>query len=209
MYIQISWLLTDLDLHCLSLNIWFSIKKPGKVIWLAGNQKCVWHLNLFSRARVDPYLGGDIKNFAYPENVSKLLSIPLMLIRPRDIKLFFMPNSAVNKAEVYNNFKIFFAKHSCMSMTISLLIIVGIFIFISRKRNHAQLNWACKHFIPSGPVFLFGGNSSTYCVRFVRTCLVSLVSAVLGGLCCLHKFTSTCFAYHAFALCRSACTILY
>ena len=38
--IQISWLFqnpTDLDLHCLSLNKWFSIKNPDQVIWLAGN----------------------------------------------------------------------------------------------------------------------------------------------------------------------------
>ena len=28
---------TDLDLHCLSLNIWISIKNPDQLIWLAGN----------------------------------------------------------------------------------------------------------------------------------------------------------------------------
>ena len=50
--IQISWLLkkpTDLDLHCLSLNLWMSIKYPDQVIWLA---KWAWHLNLFSMTRV-------------------------------------------------------------------------------------------------------------------------------------------------------------
>ena len=28
---------TDLDLHCLSLNMWISIKNTDQVIWLAGN----------------------------------------------------------------------------------------------------------------------------------------------------------------------------
>ena len=28
---------TDLDLHCLSLNMWISIKNLDQVIWLAGN----------------------------------------------------------------------------------------------------------------------------------------------------------------------------
>ena len=28
---------TDLDLHCLSLNMWISIKNSDQVIWLAGN----------------------------------------------------------------------------------------------------------------------------------------------------------------------------
>ena len=43
---------TDLDLHCLSLNMWISIKNPDEVIWLAGNYKWAWHLNLFSMTRV-------------------------------------------------------------------------------------------------------------------------------------------------------------
>ena len=36
------------DLHGLSLNMWLSIKNLDQVIWLAGNQKWAWHLNLFS-----------------------------------------------------------------------------------------------------------------------------------------------------------------
>ena len=28
---------TDLDLHCLSLNMWISIKNPDQVMWLAEN----------------------------------------------------------------------------------------------------------------------------------------------------------------------------
>ena len=43
---------TDLDLHCLSLNMWISIKIPDQVIWLAGNYKWMWQLNLFSMTRV-------------------------------------------------------------------------------------------------------------------------------------------------------------
>ena len=30
-------LAADLGLHCLSLNMWISIKNPDVVIWLAGN----------------------------------------------------------------------------------------------------------------------------------------------------------------------------
>ena len=55
MLIQISWLLkkpTDLDLHCLSLNMCITIKNLDQVIWLAGNYKWAWHLNLFSMTRV-------------------------------------------------------------------------------------------------------------------------------------------------------------
>ena len=51
-----SWLLkepTDLDLHCLSLYLWISIKNPDQVIWLAGNWKWVWHFKLFSMTRVN------------------------------------------------------------------------------------------------------------------------------------------------------------
>ena len=44
--------LTDLDLHCLSLNMWISVKNQDWVIWLAGNWKWAWHLNLFSMTRV-------------------------------------------------------------------------------------------------------------------------------------------------------------
>ena len=43
---------TDLDLHCLSLNMWISIENPDQVIWLAGNKKWAWHLNLFSMKMV-------------------------------------------------------------------------------------------------------------------------------------------------------------
>ena len=52
--IQISWLLkkpTDLDLHCLSLNIWICMNNLDQVIWLAENWKC--HFNLLSMTRVN------------------------------------------------------------------------------------------------------------------------------------------------------------
>ena len=54
--VQISWLLkkpTDLDLHCLPLSMWIYINSLDQVIWLAENQKWMWHLNLFSRTRVN------------------------------------------------------------------------------------------------------------------------------------------------------------
>ena len=44
---------TDLDLHCLSLNMCISIKNPDQVIWLAGNYKWAWYLNLFSMTGVN------------------------------------------------------------------------------------------------------------------------------------------------------------
>ena len=43
---------TDLDLHCLSLNMWISIKNQDQVIWLAGNWKWAWHFNVFSMTKV-------------------------------------------------------------------------------------------------------------------------------------------------------------
>ena len=43
--------LTDLDLHCLSFSLWIYINNLEKVIWLAENWKCAWHLNLFSMTR--------------------------------------------------------------------------------------------------------------------------------------------------------------
>ena len=53
--IQISWLLkpTDLDLHCLPLSMWIYSNNLDQVIWLAKNYKWMWHLNLFSRTRVN------------------------------------------------------------------------------------------------------------------------------------------------------------
>ena len=44
---------TDLDLHCLSLSMWIYSNNPDQVIWLAENWKWAWHLNLFSRTRVN------------------------------------------------------------------------------------------------------------------------------------------------------------
>ena len=37
------------------VNMWISINHPDQVIWLAGNYKWAWHLNLFSKARVNPF----------------------------------------------------------------------------------------------------------------------------------------------------------
>ena len=45
-------LASDLDLHCLSLNMWISIKNPDRVIWLARNYKWACQLNLFRTTRV-------------------------------------------------------------------------------------------------------------------------------------------------------------
>ena len=61
--IQISWLLkkpTDLDLHCLPLSMWTFTNNLDLVIWLAENWKWVWHVNLFSMARVK-YLSHSIR----------------------------------------------------------------------------------------------------------------------------------------------------
>ena len=52
-------LATDQDLHCLSLNMWISTKNLDQVIWLAGNKKLAWYLNLFSMTRVN-YLQGSL-----------------------------------------------------------------------------------------------------------------------------------------------------
>ena len=47
---------TDLDLHCLPLSIWIHSNNSDKVIWLAENEEWAWHLNLFSRTRVNVVL---------------------------------------------------------------------------------------------------------------------------------------------------------
>ena len=55
-WIQISWLLkkpTDLDLHCLILNMLIYSNNPEQIIWLVENLKWAWHLNLFSMTWVN------------------------------------------------------------------------------------------------------------------------------------------------------------
>ena len=47
---------TDLDLHCLPINMWIYIKYLDKVIWLAENLKRACHFNLFSRTRANELL---------------------------------------------------------------------------------------------------------------------------------------------------------
>ena len=44
---------TDLDLHCLPLSMWIYSNNSDQVIWLAENKTWAWHLNLFSRERVN------------------------------------------------------------------------------------------------------------------------------------------------------------
>ena len=34
---EANWKPTDLNLHCLSLNMWISVKNQDQVIWLTGN----------------------------------------------------------------------------------------------------------------------------------------------------------------------------
>ena len=54
--IKINWLCqkpTDLDLHCLSISMRICINNLDQVNWLVENLKWVWHLNLFSMARVN------------------------------------------------------------------------------------------------------------------------------------------------------------
>ena len=43
---------TDLNLHCFTLSIWVCINNLDQIIWLAENNKWVWHLSLFRMARV-------------------------------------------------------------------------------------------------------------------------------------------------------------
>ena len=42
-----------MDLHCLPLSKWIYSNNSDQVIWLAEKKKWVWHLNLFSRTRVN------------------------------------------------------------------------------------------------------------------------------------------------------------
>ena len=60
-------LATYLDLHCLSLNMWISIKNSDQVIWLAGNWKWTWHLNLFSKERVNSVFFFFLQTYLIPE----------------------------------------------------------------------------------------------------------------------------------------------
>ena len=68
----------DLNLHCLSLNMWISIKNPDQVIWLAGNYKWGWHLNLFSMSRVKIYPFSEVcKSNCYRVVSLKMYQFPL------------------------------------------------------------------------------------------------------------------------------------
>ena len=53
---------TDLDLHYmyLSFSMWIYINNLDLVIWLTENLNRVWHLNLFSRIRVNKSSGGSM-----------------------------------------------------------------------------------------------------------------------------------------------------
>ena len=62
---------TDLGLLYLSLNIWLSIKNLDQVIWLAGNLKWAWHLNLFSMTRVNTPLSLHITHISPKQILSK------------------------------------------------------------------------------------------------------------------------------------------
>ena len=78
-------LASELDLHCLSLKIWISIKNPDQVIWLAGNYKWAWHLHLFSMTKVNTKLVHTsfgfslIFRYIFPLSVSISLSSCLSL----------------------------------------------------------------------------------------------------------------------------------
>ena len=81
-YIQISWKKpTDLVLHCLSFSMWIYSNKLDQVIWLAGNWKWVWHLNL-----------GSIRLEGYPDSflVSPWKVMLWVLIRSASMRRFFL-----------------------------------------------------------------------------------------------------------------------
>ena len=69
---------TDLDLHCLPSSMQIYNNNLDQVTWLAEKQKWTWHLNLFSRKRVN------ILNYRYVQDSLATRSGEILALRKQN-----------------------------------------------------------------------------------------------------------------------------